>query len=109
MAIARVKAVMAGTAFNLLALAFGHGPIAAGEVRVVASISPVHALVAGVMAGIGTPTLLMKASGSPHAYSLRPSAARALDQADAVFWIGDDLEAFLAKPLDALGASARVV
>lgn len=106
---ARGKAVVVGVAINLLALAIGYGPAAASEVQVVASISPVHALVAGVMAGVGTPTLLVKAGSSPHAYGLRPSAARALDRADVVFWIGEDFETFMAKPLEALAGRAGVV
>lgn len=77
--------------------------------KVVTSIKPVHSLVAGVMAGVGTPRLLIKAGGSPHSYSLRPSEARALNSADLVFWIGEGLETFLDKPLEALTESARVV
>ena len=77
--------------------------------RVVASVKPIHALVAGVMAGIGEPTLLVKGAGSPHAYALRPSDARALQDADVVFWVGPGLESFLARPLAALPRAARVV
>jgi zinc transport system substrate-binding protein len=79
------------------------------EVDVVASIKPVHSLVAGVMAGIGEPVLLVKGASSPHGYSLRPSDARALDEAQVVFWIGENLETYLTKPLQALSAAAHVV
>jgi zinc transport system substrate-binding protein len=81
----------------------------ATEVTVVASIKPVHSLVAGVMQGDGEPVLLVKGAGSPHSYSLRPSEARALDQAAVVFWVGEGLETFLAKPLRALSEDAVVV
>ncbi len=75
-------------------------PALAGEAPpVVASIAPVHSLLAGVMKGAGTPRLLMKGGGSPHAYALKPSDARALAKARAVFWIGPALEGFLVKPL----------
>lgn len=67
--------------------------------RVVASIVPVQALVAGVMAGVGEPALLLKGTVSPHDYSLRPSDVRQLNEAQVVFWIGDALETFLVKPL----------
>ena len=78
-------------------------PASAGEAPpVVASIAPVHSLLAGVMKGAGTPRLLMKGGGSPHAYALKPSDARALAAARAVFWIGPALEGFLVKPLMAL-------
>ncbi len=82
---------------------------AAAEPRVVATIKPVHSLVAGVMEGVGTPSLLIQGGASPHSYSLRPSEARALSQADLVFWIGEDLETFLEKPLEALAKPATVV
>ena len=36
---------------------------------------------AGVMAGIGEPTLLVRGFGSPHSYALRPSEATALARA----------------------------
>jgi zinc transport system substrate-binding protein len=84
------------------------GP-ALAEINVVASIKPVHSLVAGVMDGVGEPALLVKGASSPHGYSLRPSDARALDQAQVVFWIGENLETYLTKPLQALSAAAHVV
>lgn len=69
------------------------------ELKVVASIKPVHSLVASVMQGVGEPLLLLQGSASPHEYNLRPSDARALNEARVVFWIGPDLERFLVKPL----------
>lgn len=77
--------------------------------NVVASIQPVHSLVAAVMAGVGEPTLLIGGGASPHTASLRPSQAAALQRADVVFWIGESLETFLARPLAALPGHARVV
>jgi zinc transport system substrate-binding protein len=43
--------------------------------------------------------LLVTGGASPHDYSLRPSDARAIAEADIVFWIGPDLESFLVRPL----------
>lgn len=77
--------------------------------RVVASIKPVHSLVSAVMAGVGTPSLLVEGAGSPHTYAMRPSQAAGLAKADVVFWIGPDLEHFLEKPIGTLGAGARAV
>ena len=85
------------------------GPAAAAEINVVASIRPIHSLVAGVMQGLDEPLLLVKGASSPHSYSQRPSEARALEDADVVFWIGEGLETYLAKPLHALSAAAQVV
>lgn len=76
---------------------------------VVASIKPVHSLVAAVMEGVGTPHLIVRGGASPHTYSLRPSDARSLQNAKAVFWIGSDLETFLAKPIESLGQDAKLV
>ncbi|MDA1000041.1 MAG: zinc ABC transporter substrate-binding protein [bacterium] len=82
---------------------------AAAAPRVVASIKPVHALVAGVMEGAGAPRLLIGGSASAHTYSLRPSQARALQQAGIVFWVGEELETFLVRILKSLPRGARVV
>lgn len=76
---------------------------------VVASIKPVHSLVAGVMEGVGEPSLLVEGSGSPHAYSLRPSQARKLEEAKLVFWVGEGLETFLPDALQSLASDAQTV
>ena len=77
--------------------------------RVVATVPPIHALVARVMAGIGQPVLLIPGSASPHAYSLRPSDAQALAAAEIVVWVGPALETALAGPLATLAGGARHV
>ena len=81
------------------ALLFAPLGAVAAQPAVVASIKPVHALVAGVMLGVGEPRLLVAGGASPHEYSLKPSDGRALGAAQVVFWIGPELENFLAKPL----------
>ncbi len=87
----------------------GTAPARAEAPRVVVSIAPIHSLVAGVMEGVGTPTLLIQGAGSPHSYTLRPSEAQALQQADVVFWVGEELETFLVRPLAALPGGAHAV
>ena len=77
------------------------------DLSVVASIAPIHSLIANVMKGAGEPYLLVKGSGSPHAYALAPSDATALQHADLVFWVGRDLELFLDRSLKALAPGAR--
>ncbi|WEX76038.1 zinc ABC transporter substrate-binding protein ZnuA [Sinorhizobium numidicum] len=76
---------------------------------VVASIKPVHSLVASIMEGVGEPSLIVEGGASPHTYNMKPSNAAALQAAKLVFWMGPGLEAFLEKPLDALGEGAKVV
>ncbi|GAA0591009.1 zinc ABC transporter substrate-binding protein [Caenispirillum bisanense] len=77
--------------------------------RVVTTIKPVHSLTAAVMAGVGEPQMLLPPGASPHDYALKPSDARAIDQAQVVFWIGAPLEGFFVKPVQSLGGKARVV
>lgn len=82
---------------------------AAPPPKVVATIPPVHGLAAGVMAGVGSPRLLIKGGASPHHHALRPSETRALANADVVIWVGPWLESYLEKPIRSLGAKARIV
>lgn len=79
------------------------------EIQVVASIKPVHSLVAAVMTGVGEPGLIVEGAGSPHTFAMRPSQATMLENADIVFWIGHELEAFLEKPLESLASKAKSV
>lgn len=81
----------------------------AQDVRVAVDIAPVHSLVSLVMEGVGAPDLIVPQTASPHDHSMRPSEARALDQADVVFWIGPDLTPWLEKSVDTLAADALVV
>ncbi|HBK81857.1 MAG TPA: zinc ABC transporter substrate-binding protein [Nitrospinae bacterium] len=77
--------------------------------RVVASIPPIHSLAAGVMEGAGSPALLVRGGASPHVFSLRPSSARALQEARLVFWAGEGAEDFLIRPLAILARKGRIV
>lgn len=83
------------------------GP-ARAEPSVVATIKPLHSLVAAVMEGVGKPTLLIPGTTSPHTFTLKPSDARKLEDARVVFWIGPDLETALEHPLETLAAKATV-
>ncbi len=96
------------TSAAVAALALASTPALASP-QVVASIPPVHSLVAGVMEGVGTPTLLVQGGASPHTYAMRPSEARALDEADVVFWVGETIETFLQDPLESVATDAHVV
>ena len=83
--------------------------VAAADVKVVASIKPVHSLVASVMQGVSEPSLLVKGAGSPHTYSLKPSQAKELQAADIVFWMSHDLEAFLENSIESIAKNAKAV
>lgn len=76
--------------------------------QVAVDIAPVHSLVARVMEGVGTPDLIVQPGASPHEYSLRPSEAAALQEADLVFWIGPDLTPWLTETIATLAPNAAV-
>ena len=61
------------------------------------------------MEGVGRPRLLVEGGASPHTYSLRPSEAQVLEEADLVVWVGEFLESFLTRPIQALAADAHVL
>ena len=82
---------------------------AKAEINVVASVKPLHSLVSGVMEGVQKPDLIVKGAASPHTYSLKPSQAKQLEEADLVFWMGHELESFLEQPLEAIATKAKVV
>lgn len=90
-------------------LAAGAAPGAAAELKVAATIKPIHALVAEVMQGVGTPSLLVQGAASPHTYALKPSDARALNHADVFFRVSETVEPFTRKIVTALPEGVRVV
>jgi zinc transport system substrate-binding protein len=80
--------------------------LAYADVKVVASIKPVHSLVSAVMEGVAKPNLLVEGAASPHTYSLKPSQAKQLQDADIVFWMSHDLEAFLENSIENIAQKA---
>ncbi|MDJ0858594.1 MAG: zinc ABC transporter substrate-binding protein [Dinoroseobacter sp.] len=85
------------------------GGTAMAEVPSVAvDIAPVHSLVARVMQGVGTPNLIVPAEASPHQYNLRPSEAATLQEADVVFWLGEDLTPWMEDAVETLAEGASV-
>ncbi len=76
--------------------------------NVAVDIAPVHSLVARVMDGVGEPSLIVQPGASPHEYNLRPSEAAALQEADLVFWIGEDLTPWMENAVETLAGGATV-
>ncbi len=87
----------------------GSGTYAKAEPNVVVSIKPLHSLVSKVMDGVAVPDLIITGNQSPHNFSLKPSQAAAIQNADAVFWIGHTLESSLEKPIETIGGKGRSV
>lgn len=68
--------------------------------RVVATIKPIHSIAASVMAGVAEPELLLNAAVSEHTAQLTPSQVEAMQNADLIVAVGENLEAFLHKALE---------
>ena len=79
------------------------------EVKVVTSIKPLHSLASYLMDGVGKPDLIVDGYASPHGFSMKPSHAKMLQNADLVFWVGEDLESFLEKPLSSIAKKAEKI
>jgi zinc transport system substrate-binding protein len=94
-------------ALAILGVLLSSAPAHAEAPTVVVTIKPIHSLVAGVMAGVGSPELLIKGAQDEHTYALRPSEARLLARADLVVWVAPSLEAFMVRPLDTIAVKAR--
>ena len=77
------------------------------DVKVVASIKPIHSLASYLMDGVGKPDLIVDGYASPHGFAMKPSHAKMLQEADLIFWVGEDLEAFLEKPLKSIAKKAE--
>ncbi len=82
---------------------------ARAEVNVVTTIKPLHSLISSVMEGVGKPSLIIEGTNNPHTFVFKPSHAEMIENADIVFWIGEDLEAFMEKPLDSLAKNAKTI
>ena len=79
------------------------------DTKVVASIKPIHSLASYLMDGIGKPGLIVDGYASPHGFALKPSHAKMLQEADIIFWVGEDLENFLEKPLKSVAKKAEKI
>jgi len=97
--------------FALLALFFSL-IVSANEgntIRVVTTIAPIQSLVSGVMQGVATPTAIVSPGTSEHTYSLSPSEALTISQADVIFWVNDDIENFFPRIIRSLSPKQQVV
>ena len=79
------------------------------DVKVVTSIKPLHSLASYLMDGVGKPDLIVDGYASPHGFSMKPSHAKMLQNANLIFWVGEDLESFLKKPLSSIAKKAEKI
>ncbi len=79
------------------------------EIKVVASIKPIHSLASYLMDGVKKPDLIVDGYASPHGFAMKPSHAKLLQEADLIFWVGEDIESFLVKPLGSIAKKAEKI
>ena len=94
--------------FSILSILTFFTP-ANAEIKVVASIKPIHSLASYLMNGIAKPDLIVDGYASPHGFAMKPSHAKMLQNADLIFWVGEDLESFLEKPLSSIAKKAEKI
>lgn len=75
----------------------------------IATIKPVHSLVAAVMKGVAEPDLLLEGRATPHSFQLSPDHTKRLSKADVVFLINRRMESFLGPSLKGLVSKRAAV
>lgn len=100
---------LARAACMILAAASLAMPAMAGAPKVVVTLKPVHALVARLLEGVTEPALIVQGSASPHTFTLKPSAAQAIQNADVFIRVSPEVEPFTIKVAEALPASVALV
>jgi zinc transport system substrate-binding protein len=95
--------------FSISAVATLLGSSAIADVpNVSVDIAPLHSLVASVMNGVGVPSLIIPPGSSPHDHQLRPSEAKAMQDANIVFWMGEELTPWMENAVKTLSSNASV-
>ncbi len=79
------------------------------DIKVVTSIKPIHSLASYLMSGVAKPDLIVDGYASPHGFAMKPSHAKMLQNADLIFWVGEDVENFLEKPLGSIAKKAEKI
>jgi len=105
----QIKTFFAKFITYIFAVLFAGSLAANAEIKVVTTIKPLHSLISNVMDGVGEPSLIIEGSTSPHSFVLKPSHAKMIEQADIIFWIGEDLETFMEKPLESIAKNAKKI
>ncbi|SFN26222.1 zinc transport system substrate-binding protein [Candidatus Pantoea varia] len=97
-----------GAIFALTALSVSALFTLPAQANVVASLKPVGFIAAAIADGVTPVDVLLPDGASEHDYSLRPSDAKRLKNADLVVWVGPEMEAFMAKSAAELPAQKNL-
>jgi len=84
-------------------------PVLADQLRVVVDIPPVHGIVDGVLGSNASITTLIGSGIDPHNYTMKPSHAAAVSEADLILLIGESLTPSLAEKLPSLASNAKII
>jgi len=97
-----------GAIFALTAFSVTASLTLPAQANVVASLKPVGFIAAAIADGVTPVDVLLPDGASEHDYSLRPSDAKRLKNADLVVWVGPEMEAFMAKSAAELPAKKNL-
>ncbi|KIC85746.1 zinc ABC transporter substrate-binding protein ZnuA [Pantoea agglomerans] len=97
-----------GAIFALTAFSVTASLTVPAQANVVASLKPVGFIAAAIADGVTPVDVLLPDGASEHDYSLRPSDAKRLKNADLVVWVGPEMEAFMAKSAAELPAQKNL-
>ena len=78
------------------------------DAAVVASLKPLGFIASAIADGVTETQVLLPDGASEHDYSLRPSDAKRLQNADLVVWIGPEMEAFMDKSSQSISDNKKV-
>ena len=94
--------------FAALSVALWGSAAPRADAAVVASLKPLGFIASAIADGVTETQVLLPDGASEHDYSLRPSDAKRLQNADLVVWIGPEMEAFMDKSTQSISASKKV-
>ncbi|MBC7139249.1 MAG: zinc ABC transporter substrate-binding protein [Defluviimonas sp.] len=99
----RLIALTAAPALLLAAAARAEVP------AVVTDIPAVQSLAAQVMGDLGAPAILLERGGNAHGYQMKPSQARALQDADLIFWVGPEMTPWLKRAVEGASPNGKAI
>ena len=94
--------------FAALSMALWGSAAQRADAAVVASLKPLGFIASAIADGVTETQVLLPDGASEHDYSLRPSDAKRLQNADLVVWIGPEMEAFMDKSTQSISAAKKV-
>ena len=94
--------------FATISVALWGGAAQRADAAVVTSLKPVGFIASAIADGVTDTQVLLPDGASEHDYSLRPSDAKRLQDADLVVWIGPEMEAFMTKPAARVAEEKKV-